>query len=113
MRAIVYIWERKVAHLPSHNNWQNYFLPKDQVIFIKGSGKTQKWVIAIEFEKDIPRKKFWRCILITKATFCMMQLGIGAAAKHTLKNQKILQAEEAAVLIGMPKSKALQSTSQP
>lgn len=107
MRAIVYMGKKGGASTITQQLAKLFFTQRSSNFIKRVWQKLKEWVIAIEFEKRYTKEEIL-AMYLNKSDFLYDAVGIGAAAKTYFgKNQKDLQAEEAAVLIGMLKNPRL------
>ncbi|KXK40492.1 MAG: peptidoglycan glycosyltransferase [Bacteroidetes bacterium OLB9] len=103
-RAIFFLGQRGGASTITQQLAKLFFTQRSPSFIKRVWQKLKEWVIAIEFEKRYTKEEIL-AMYLNKSDFLYDAVGIGAAAKTYFgKDQKELNVEEAAVLIGMLKN---------
>lgn len=106
-RAIFYLGSKGGASTITQQMAKLFFTQRSSSFPKRVWQKLKEWVIAIEFEKRYTKEEIL-AMYLNKSDFLYDAVGIGAAAKTYFgKDQKELEVEEAAVLIGMLKNPRL------
>ncbi len=106
-RAIVFMGKRGGASTITQQLAKLFFTERSPSFLRRVWQKMKEWVIAVEFEKRYTKEEIL-AMYLNKSDFLYDAVGIGAAAKTYFgKDQKNLNVEEAAVLIGMLKNPRL------
>jgi len=104
MRAIAKLGRRGGGSTITQQLSKLFFTNKSRNVIKRIYQKLQEWVIAVNFEKRYTKEEII-AMFLNKMEFNNDAVGIGSAAKTYFgKDQKNLNIEEAAVLIGMLKS---------
>ena len=107
MRAIFYMGNKGGASTITQQLAKLFFTQRSKNFVKRVWQKLKEWVIAIEFEKRYTKEEIL-AMYLNKSDFLYDAVGIGAAAKTYFgKDQKDLDVEEAAVLVGMLKNPRL------
>ncbi len=103
-RALFYLGRKGGASTITQQLAKLFFTNRSRSFPKRVWQKLKEWVIAIEFEKRYTKEEIL-AMYLNKSDFLYDAVGIGAASKTYFgKDQKDLEVEEAAVLIGMLKN---------
>lgn len=103
-RAIFFMGKKGGASTITQQLAKLFFTQRSPSFFRRVWQKLKEWVIAVEFERRYTKEEIL-AMYLNKSDFLYDAVGIGAAAKTYFgKDQKDLEIEEAAVLIGMLKN---------
>ena len=103
-RAIFFLGKKGGASTITQQLAKLFFTQRSPTFIKRVWQKLKEWVIAIEFEKRYTKEEIL-AMYLNKSDFLYDAVGIGAASKTYFgKDQKNLEIEEAAVLIGMLKN---------
>lgn len=106
-RAVFFLGNKGGASTITQQLAKLFFTRRASSFFKRVWQKMKEWVIAVEFEKRYTKEEIL-VMYLNKSDFLYDAVGIGAAAKTYFgKDQSNLNAEEAAVLIGMLKNPRL------
>ena len=107
LRAVAFMGKRGGASTITQQLAKLFFTERSSFIVKRVWQKLKEWVIAVEFEKRYTKEEII-AMYLNKYDFIYQSIGIATAAKTYFgKNQKDLDVQESAILIGMLKSSYL------